>query len=168
MSKRAKLKRVSPYRQRDINPLGGLVVIDKLFEQADNQAPLAAEQATDISIGSWVAFTNMVTGSAPDVDDWAMVASSLNIALMLAEDGYGIEHQEQFIRAQEGISRAWLRGSHTHLWRFDGPAINDIRDALEIHDQQCALVSKGDIRKAMLEVKARIDSGNVYQIEAVV
>lgn len=165
MSKRAKAKRVSPYRQRDINPLGGLAVIDNLFEQAENAMPLDGEQVTDIGITSWHAFANMVSGTAPDSDDWAMITSSLNIALMLAEDGYGIEHQDQFNRALEGISRAWVRGTRTGQWRFDGPAINDVRDALELHDQQCALVTKGDIKRAMLEVKARIDAGHVYQIE---
>jgi hypothetical protein len=118
MSKRAKEKRVSPYRQRDINPLGGLAIIGNLFEKAENKLPLGGEQVTDIGITSWRAFANMVTGTAPDVDDWAMIASSLNTALMLAEDGYGIEHQDQFNRALEGISRAWVRGSRTGYWRL--------------------------------------------------
>jgi hypothetical protein len=165
MSKRAKEKRVSPYRQRDINPLGGLAIIGNLFEQAENKLPLGDEQVTDIGITSWHAFSKMVSGTAPDADDWAMIASSLNIALMLAEDGYGIEHQDQFNRALEGISRAWVRGSRTGQWRFDGPAIQDVRDALELHDQQCALVTKGDIKRALLEVTARINAGHVYEIE---
>jgi hypothetical protein len=52
-------------------------------------------------------------------------------------------------------------------WRFDGPAINDIRDALELHDQQCALVTKGDIRRALMAVKDRINSGLIYEANRV-
>lgn len=167
MSKNSRLKHFSQRRQWVADPMGGLSLIGAAYVRGDNVQPLADEQVTDIKLTSWIAYANMTTNQNADVDDWAMIASSLNIALMLVEDGYGIEHQEQFNRALEGISRAWVRHQNTQKWRFDGLAINDIRDALELHDQQCALVTKGDIKRAMIAVKERIEAGHVYEIEEV-
>ncbi len=167
MSKRAKQKRISPYRQRAINPTGGLSIITNKFDRAFDLLQLEDEQITTLGITNWSSFGKMLSGTSPTIDDWAIITNSMNMALLLAEDGYGIEHQEQFNRALEGMTRMYFRGKRTGLWRFDGLAINDVRDALELHDQQCVLVSKGDIKRAMIAVLERIDAGHVYHIEAV-
>jgi hypothetical protein len=182
MSKRSKLKRDArqakckmrdrPY-ESNVSNVGGLFAIGEAYARGDSKQELHPEAVTDIKLNSWIAYTNMVTGTESNGDDWANVAGTLNTALMLAEDGYGIEHQEQFNRALEGICRAWLRSQKAlqdtgkEIWRFDGPAINDIRDALELHDQQCAIATKGDIRRALAEVKNRINAGQVYQANRV-
>jgi hypothetical protein len=181
MSKQSKIKRdarQAKCKMRDrscesnVSNVGGLFTISDAYARGDSKQEMGREQVTDIGLTAWIAYTNMTTSAKPDGDDWAIIASSLNTALMLAEDGYGIEHQEQFNRALEGICRAWLRNQKSlqdtglEKWRFDGPAINDIRDALELHDQQCALVTKGDIRRALIAVRDRINAGQVYQIEA--
>jgi len=167
MSKRAKQKRVSPYRQRAINPTGGLSIITNKFDQAFDLLQLEDEQITNLGITNWSSFGKILSGISPTIDDWAIITNSMNMALLLAEGGYGIEHQDQFNRALEGMTRMYVRGKRTGLWRFDGLAINEVRAALELHDQQCKLVSHVDIRRAMLGVLDRINSGHVYHIEEV-
>jgi hypothetical protein len=118
MSIRSKQKRdarQSKSKMRDrgcetnVSNVGGLFTISDAYARGEEKQAMGSEQITDVSLCGWLAFNNMTTGINPSADDWALVAGNLNTALMLAEDGYGIEHQEQFNRALEGICRAWLR-----------------------------------------------------------
>jgi hypothetical protein len=162
MSKRAKQKRISPHRRRDIDPLGGLRLISNIQRAAQ---PLDDSQTTDIGLAHWLAFDQLCKAVDPRGDDWGMVTGALNTALLLAEDGYGIEHEDIFIRALDATARAYLRQQQTGKYRLDGTGINDIRTALELHDQQLKLAPVADISKALSAVEDRIKSGNVYTIE---
>lgn len=176
MSKRSKAKRDARQHkartrarpcESHVNPIGGLAVISNIYVQAEENTTLDPAQISDIGCAHWLAFDNMTKGASPTADDWGMVAGSMNTALMLAEDGYGYEHQDIFVRAQEGITRAWIRGSKTGRWRFDGEAITDVTTALELHDQQVALVTKADIKAALQKVTERMENGHVFQIEPI-
>lgn len=175
MSKRSKLKRDArqakcKMRHRayetNVNYAGGLFVFDSAYARGEQKTQLRPDQVTEIALAAWICYANIASGQISTADDWGMVASSINTALMLSEMGYGREHEAIFVRAQEGLTRAWKFGKRTGQWRFDGPAINDIRDALELHDQQIEIATKADFKNALLEVHRRIASGNTYQVVA--
>ncbi len=167
MSKRAKQKRQSPYRCRwGVNPTGGLYVITSQYASNVQASPLDADEMLHAKLDGRSGLDSLVSGPAPTEHDWANVARSVNTALLLAEDGYGIEHQDVFIRAQEAIIRCCARQQKTGKWRLDGPGIQEVRDALYLHDQQCELVTNGDYLKALQAVKQRVIEGHGFDITA--
>lgn len=167
MSKRSQQKRAArqhKHQARDVSNVGGLFLIGAAYARGENAASLDSEARTDISIAAWHAFANIATGATSSIDDWAMIASTINIALILSEQGYGIEHEDVFNRALESLTHTYVRGKSKDIWRFSGDALNHVRTALDLHDQQCALVSKGDIKRAMNTVQERIEAGHVFEL----
>ncbi len=163
MSKRAKQKRSSPYRQRAINPIGGLSLINNIWAGNEN---LDHSQLIDLSVANWIAFNNMTLETSTEYD-WNIVTGALNMAMVIAEGGIGDEHMDLFLRALDGTFRAKLRGDRTGLWRYDGEALNNIRTALELHDQQCKLSTKAEMVTTIQAVQRRVDDGHVYRAEKI-
>lgn len=175
MSKRSKAKRdarQTKYQMRNrpyesnVSSVGGLFVIGSAYKRNEQHIPLDAHQVSDIKLATRLALTQMING-ASTADDWGMVAGAMNTALILAEQGYGVEHTDIFVRAQEAIARSYERGTRTGAWRFDGAGLQDVLTAVELHEQQCDLVTRGDIKAALEEVERRVKSGLTYQIERV-
>lgn len=175
MSKRSKQKRDARQHkarhrghayETNVSNVGGLFVIGSAYARGGDQQPLMQEQAQDIKLAARLAYDNMLRGQST-ADDWGMIAGSINTALILAEQGYGIEHEDVFIRAQEALTHCYVRGINKGIWRFDGVGMQDVSTALELHEQQCDLVSQGDIKKALAEVERRVMTGNTYQVVAV-
>ena len=162
---RVKPKRNKTYRPKPVSLGGGLIAIDKHHQVEALQQPIPAEHATDLLIAYWLAFDQMLTGASSE-ETWCTVVCSLNVALILAERGTGTEYEPYIIRALEGAFRASVRARRTNTWRFDGEAITDIRQALEVHDEQVKAASKAQMRDALMEVHRRINKGNVYQVAA--
>ncbi len=155
MSKRAKQKRQSPYRQRWVNPSGGLSIL------TDRQ-PMSGGQLTDLALGYWIAFDNM-TMRASTERDWNIVTGSLNIGIVMCEEGINEESMDLFKRALDASFKAKLRGERTGIWRYDGGDIETIRNALAAHDQQCGKVNQGTMVSVIRDVQKRVDNGHVYE-----
>ncbi len=140
--------------------MGALV---KAMLRTEDGQMLTDEQLTDLAAAYWLALDAMVRGDSGE-EEWSVVTCALNIALVLAEQGVGAEHEQQFIAALDGAFRAKVRAAHKGAWRLDGEALQAIRTALHRHDQQVAEVNRGQLRAAMTEVHRRIDSGLVYEV----
>lgn len=154
MSKRAKQKRQSPYRRRDINPLGGLSVI------ADRQM-LHDDQTTELTLPHWLAFENMIMHDST-LFHFETVTSSLNIGIVLSEMGIRSDAVDIFKRALDASFSAKIRGNKSNIWRYNGQDIDVIRTALTIHDDQCASCTQGQFRAAVNTVQRRFSDGNTY------
>lgn len=174
MSKRSKLKRDArqakcKMRHRayesNVSNVGGLFAINSAYVRGGEQQPLMPEQAQDIKLAARLAYDNMLRGQSTS-HDWGMVTSAIDTALMLAEQDYGKEHEDVFIRAQEALIHCYQRGTNKGIWRFDGAGMQDVGTALDLYEQQCDLVSQGDIKKALAEVERRVLTGNTYQVVA--
>lgn len=150
--------------ESNVSSVGGLFAISSAYKRGEQQMPLAHAQVQDIKLATRLALNTMISGPSTG-DDWGMVAGAMNTALMLAEQGYGVEHTDIFVRAQEAIARSYERGTRTNTWRFDGPGLQEVLTAVELHEQQCDFVTLGDIKYALAEVERRINSGLTYQIE---
>lgn len=153
MSKRAKAKRVSPYRQRAIDPMGGLRTL------SDRQ-PMNENQLTDLAIGYWLAFDNMTRRESTGYD-WNIIAGSLNIAIVMCEEGIKEEALDIFRRSRDASLRAKKRGEEKGIWRYDGADIDTIRTALSIHDQQITQITQGRMVKVINDVRDRVERGHV-------
>jgi hypothetical protein len=155
-------RRNKPYRPQPVNRLGGLAAINLKLMQAEDALPIADDDRTDLQLAYWIGFNEMTQGVSSE-EHWTMVTVSLNIALVLSEQGVRSQYTPYIVKALEGAFRAHVRAQRTGAWRYDGEAIAAIRDALEVHDEQVPLVSKEQMRAALHEVRRRVDTGNVYQ-----
>lgn len=153
MSKRAKQKRTSPFRQRAIDPLGGLRTL------SDRQ-PMSDNQLTDLSVGHWLAFDNM-TRNASTAYDFNIIAGSVNMSIVIAEHGIEEDAIDIFTRARDASMRTQKRGEDKDIWRYDGADIDTIRTALSIHDQQIAQITQGQMVKVINDVRDRVESGHI-------
>lgn len=159
MSKRAKQKRSSPFRQRTIDPMGGL-------RKLTDRQPMSQTQLTDLGLGYWLAFDNMLFNASTEYD-WNIVTGSLNIGVVMCEEGVHEDALDIFKRALDASFATRIRGEKTGAWRYAGADIDTIRNALQIHDQQCASVTQGRMVKVIYEVRDRVDQGLVYAEPAV-
>lgn len=170
MSKNSKAKRIARQHKRGgfdrrINPLGGLGVIQQNYFNA-TIAPrkLDDDQRFEISKTGWASMLVILKDPAATVDHWADLATTANLSLMLAEQGYGAEHEAVIIRAQESLTRMYARGTEKNIWRLDGKGMQDITDMLHLHDLQCEHATNGDIQQALRTITDRIVNGNVFGI----
>jgi hypothetical protein len=126
--------------------------------------PLEQDQRTDLGIAYRMSFESLRTSHGKE-SDFHTIACSLNIALVLAERGYGAEWVEQVKAAQDGLMRCLGRGQKTGSWGLDGPAMTALSEALALHDEQIVLATQKEIREAIAEVHRRITNGDTLEQE---
>lgn len=124
---------------------------------------LTDSQQRDLGLCYHLAFENMLKRGGEE--DWYILAGSLNVALVLAEQGYGEECIPDIKAAMEGLMDCKYRADRTGRWAFDGAAIQAMRSALAIHDQQCALAKRSEIKKALQMIAERANDGHMYAAE---
>lgn len=121
---------------------------------------LTDSQQRDLGLCYHMAFETMLKNG--DEESWYVLAGSLNVALVLAEQGYGEEFIPEVKAAMGGLMNAKYRADRTGRWAFDGDAIQAMRTALTIHDQQCALAKRSEIKKALQAITERANAGYMY------
>ena len=126
--------------------------------------PLEQDQQTDLGIAYRMALQSLRTGGGQEADAHTL-ACTLNIALVLAERGYGADWVERVKTAQVGLVRCMERGQRTGRWGLDGEAMTAMSDALSLHDEQIALATQREIREAIAEVHRRVTVGEVFETE---
>lgn len=162
MARRDKPKRSKAYRPRPVSQVGGLFAIGGQHVAAEDRRPMSNDQITDLEVAYRLAFHDMINGRATE-ENWCVCVCSLNIALVLAERGLGEEYIPALNTALEDAFRAKIRAGRTGKWGFDGDAIQAIKDAFAVHEEQIKLAMKQEIRDALHEVYRRADEGNVFR-----
>ncbi|MBZ5793894.1 hypothetical protein K8353_27585 [Burkholderia contaminans] len=143
------------YRPRAVRCTAGLDVLER-------RTPMDGGQKTDLGIAYYMALNEMTNGRGTE-EHWSTVTCALNLALVIAETGPGIDSIGIIKSALDGSVRSRDRARRSGKWGFDGDALIDVRIALETHDAQMATVSKAVILQALSEVHRRIDAGNVFK-----
>lgn len=136
---------------------------NKLIDRIIDKSPLTRSQQTDLGLCHHLAFENMLKRGSEE--DWYVLASSMNVALVLAEQGYGAEYIPEVKAAMESIMDAKYRADRTKRWAFDGIGIQNMRRALELHDQQCAMATRAEIKAALQAIMKRANEGFMYAAE---
>ncbi|WP_175952844.1 hypothetical protein [Burkholderia sp. BCC0405] len=132
-------------------------------EQRQDANPLKDGQQRDLALCYHISFENMLKRG--NEEDWYVLASAMNVALVLAEQGYGEEFIPEIKRAMESLMAVKYRADRTSQWAFDGAGIQHMRIAIELHDQQCALANRGEIKKALKTIVKRANEGHMYAAE---
>ena len=125
--------------------------------------PLKDDQQRDLALCYHMSFENMLKRG--NEEDWYVLAATMNVALVLAEQGYGEEYISEIKSAMESLMNVKYRADHTGQWAFDGAGIQHMRVALGLHDQQCALASRGEIKKVLKTIVDRANAGHMYAWE---
>jgi hypothetical protein len=157
-----KKPRNKAYRPRPISMIGGIDIIAKRHDVTELMQPMSDGQITDLAVAFRLAFQQMLNGGASE-ENWCVCVCSLNIAMVLAERGIGEQYIGEINQSLEGAFRAKVRAGRTGAWGFDGDAIQAIKLAYEIHEEQLKLAAKHEIVGALREVHRRADAGNVFK-----
>jgi hypothetical protein len=157
-----KKPRNKTYHPKPVSPIGGISAIVKRHDVEELCQPMSDEQIIDLAVAYRLAFAQMMDGHASE-ENWSVVVCSLNISIVLAERVTGDEYIPQINEALEGAFRAKLRAGRTGAWGFDGEAIQAIKFAFLVHEEQLKLVAKHEIRGALHEVRRRAANGNVFR-----
>lgn len=149
-------------RTRRYTPGGALQRVRRAKAlQRARMVPLG-EQAQTIGIATRMAMKDMEQGRGSE-QVWAVVTLTLNYTLALAEMGFGDDRIDAIVPALDGAFRAKLRAAKTGKWGFDGPAIQAINHALDIHDAQLELATGEEVMAARQLVHASMKKGVVYK-----
>jgi hypothetical protein len=163
-------KRNKPRVKRIANVFAGLNVIGQRIEQdmalervaAMQVNPLHEDDQQTLGIAYHGALGRLLNGIGSE-DDWNTLVCSLNIAMVLCEQGFGEEYMPEVVAALEGAFRTKLRAEKMGKWGFDGPAMLAIKRAFELHDEQIKIVTQAELATALVEVTRRVDAGDVYR-----
>lgn len=79
----------------------------------------------------------------------------VHVGIVLAERGFGQDCLHDFYAAMEGLARMNERYTQRKIMGFDGEGLRAIRAINDLHDQQLAVATQGEIKSAIEEVRRR-------------
>lgn len=138
--------------RQQANPLSGLALLGR-----HSKAQLEEDRVRRILLGYHAALTGMRLGCGNE-ELWETMAYSLNIALVLSEQGVQPQALQIIQDAQLALVRIhgiaiesgeWQLGSHTFI----------ISCAFKQHDEQLAIATINQLNTARSEVRRRMEEG---------
>lgn len=120
--------------------------------------PIPSTQRTDLDLTMLIPFDEMKAGRGTQ-DHWAMLASSANVAVMLAELGVLNQEMESFKAAQDALIETRDRGEKTGKWGLSGQAMTLVSAVLELHQEQYRVATRRQVERAIKIVHERVMSG---------
>ncbi len=139
-----------------------LLVRNPVF-RALGRDPMTSGQQVDVALSARIAFEAVQRGKAVR-DDRETLACVVNIVMVLAEKHCSQSELDVALAAQQAILRADARSLQGTRWNFDGEGRLAMLAALDIHEQQIALLGKAAVTDALIEVRQRMTSGQVHRI----
>jgi hypothetical protein len=124
------------------------------------QQQLTDYQLTDLGIAVHTSIERLRTGHGIELD-WHTLAAAANVSLVLCERGIGAEYLDDVKTAQDSLMEILARHRRTGRWAFDGSAHVALTRLVELHEAQLANITRDGARAAMLEVRNRVDRGEV-------
>lgn len=120
-----------------------------------------------VEVGIWFRTAlELVLGGRAKREDMDVVSTALNIALVLAQEGYGPEWQPRIEQALEGMKRAYERLDEMGRGVLDGPGMTAVKEAFEVHDEQLRLATAEEVRNALKEVARRYKERDEQEVPA--
>lgn len=158
----AKASRHAPRRpRRPVDELAGFRRLQTARARASTE-PLDAAQLRDLGIGYHGALAEIVQGRGT-WDDANTLALAANVALLLCEQGLGLDELATVRRAQEVVVNLAQRGTLGGRYVLTGAELRDLQALLELHEAQLSheACTEGVMVAALEEIKRRVTAGNV-------
>lgn len=124
------------------------------------QQPLTQDQRDDLGLAVHLSLERVRTGNGAELD-FHTLAAAVNVSLVLCERGIGPEYLPDVTAAQDALVRMLERQRKTGRWGFDGQGYTTLARAVELHEAQVGGITRDGARAAMLEVRRRVDRGEV-------
>lgn len=122
--------------------------------------PMADDQLRDLGMAVHTSIERLRIGKGIEMD-FHTLAAAVNVSLVLCERGIGAEYLGDVTTAQDALIRILERQRATGRWAFDGPAYVALARAVELHEAQLETITRDGARAALLEVRRRVDRGQV-------
>lgn len=151
-------KRGKSFRRR-IDPLAA-------FRSADRQQPLDTSQKVQLGVVLRAHLEALRLGKA-DETAFHNLASGVNVSMVLAERGLGIEYAEQIGAAQTAMARLRINGDSKGRWLLDGPSIVALKEWMLVYEAQLDVASLQEAKDALEEVYRRMRRRQVFDIQPV-
>ncbi len=131
--------------------------------KAMGRAPMAPHKQLDLALAARLAFESIQRGRASEADRDTL-ACMVNVVMVLAEKHCSQVELDAALLAQRALLRGDGRVLEGARWNFDGEGRRALLDILDIHEQQIAALGQTAITEALLEIRARMDRGQVHQV----
>lgn len=122
--------------------------------------PLDVDQQRDLGIAYHVSLQAMLRGSGTE-QAWSTLACTLNIAMLLCEQGIAPSYLHTIQLAQAALVTSRERAQSKERWAFSGDEARVVMRACAIHDEQIEFATRGQIVTAIEEVHRRVSTGEV-------
>ena len=128
-----------------------------IFRVLNRVQPFNQEELVRMETPVKLAFERIKAGTAV-VEDARTVATAINVALIRSETIDPLCEQTCVV-AQEAMVRTIDRYNRAGRWGFDGPALQDIPPAIDLHEQLLKLSTPLQMQQAYQESKDRMAKG---------
>jgi hypothetical protein len=154
------------FRPKHKNPLAAFEVLNRshvISEVLTNfHKPLHEQDQRDVALAFGLSIDAISKGKG-EISHAETLACMCNTSLVLAERGFGPEHENDLIAALDALFRLQLRFKRTGKLGFDAPGLQALRKAFDIHTAQVEHAGQGELMAAGSEVDRRIKEGNYYR-----
>jgi hypothetical protein len=131
----------------------------------NQRIPLASDQQRDICIAYHACLQSILRGHGTD-QAWHTLACSLNIAMMLCEQGFNAGKLDTIKQAQQAMLNCRARAARHGSYGFTGDEARLLMEACNAHDEQIATASKAQVSNALRDLHRRIEAGEVLEAAA--
>lgn len=123
--------------------------------------PFTEPEQSQLTLPIRTAYERLRTGvgAAQDFHD---LAGAINLTMVRCE---AIDPMAEItaIDARDAMMRCWQRHLNTGKWGFDGPALQALPPAIDLHEQLVRLSTPLQMAQAMQETIRRMTAGDVLQ-----
>lgn len=127
---------------------------------ANKAAPMQQDKAATLVVDARMALHRIAHGDCRD-EDPDELAMAGNVAMILAEWGWGEEYLPQIQDAQHALVAAQERANRGATFALDGPGMQAVRVMLEVFEQHLAVCGHREIMRALATAADRIRRGHV-------
>jgi hypothetical protein len=132
-----------------------------MFKTLNKIQLFTPEEQAKLTAPARLCFEKLRTGVGQE-PDFHLLAACVNVTMILAEKIDPLAERVA-VDARDACMRLWQRFNRTGLLGFDGPGLQDIPPALDLHDQLMALLTPLQVAEAANEVNNRMQAGEVLQ-----
>lgn len=141
-------KKASPHKRRWKADPGAI------YKLMGRLQPFTPEELRRLELPVRLSFDKIKLGMG-EQSDYQDLADAINVAMVRAEAIDPVA-ELMVLKARDAMVRLLERYSRTGRWGFDGPAIMEVLDAVEFHEQLLRLSTPQQMMDAMAEVYRRV------------
>ncbi|WP_429498931.1 hypothetical protein ACQUFY_08380 [Robbsia andropogonis] len=128
----------------------------------DMTLPVAPAQRIDLGIAYYQSYALLVEGRGT-FDHWEALVGCVNVARVLAAQVFDDQLEHEITAGQLALVRMKDRHAQCGRWKFDDDGAAALWLALQLHDGQLMLVTRGEMRAAVIECMRLRRAGSTYK-----